>query len=337
MAQKSNEENLLVLESQKVETFILLDEIHGIEKSTRFKDDFFFKPYLANIAPIESNRYLIQISYIGVDNSIPYLRASFELIAHKVGTTFYFASPLLRNTEGWKTTVVGNNTFHYQTTINQSKLKSFGKHTSSFDKKLNVTAKRVAYYCCDDMLELQKLVGVLYKSDYNGRSTSVWSASYQDQKLIVLGNKNATFNEFDPHDLFHDRLSLVVARNKVNKPVDEGCAYLYGGSWGLSWKEIYKAFKEQVASNKSLNWSDVKDNPVYFKTGEYNNSADNIVNALLIQEIENKNGFSGVWELLNIGPVEKGHEQYYKTLERLTGITKDNYNEKVWALVNRMP
>jgi len=337
LAQKPNEENSLVLESGKVETFILLDEINGIEKSARMKDDFFYKPYLTNVVPLENNQYLIQLSYIGVDNSIPYLRASFELVAHKAGATFQFASPLLRNTAGWKTAVVGNNTFHYRTTINQSTLKEFGKLTSFFDKKLQATGKRVDYYCCDDILELQKLVGVLYKSDYNGRSASVWSSSYRDQKLIVLGNKNETFNHFDPHDLFHDRLSLVVARNKINKPVDEGCAYLYGGSWGFSWKEIYIAFKDQVASNKNLNWKEVKDNPVYFKTGEYNNSADNIVNALLIQEIEKKKGFAGVWKLLNVGPVEKGHAQYYQTLEQLTGIAKDNYNEKVWALVNSMP
>jgi hypothetical protein len=109
---------------------------------------------------------------------------------------------------------------------------------------------------------------------------------------------------------------------------------LYGGSWGLTWKEIFKAFKEQVASNKATSWTEVKDTPVYFVTKGYKNSADYIVNALLVKKIEKEKGFEGVWELMKVGPVEKGHEKYYQTLEKLTGITKANYDEKVWELIN---
>jgi len=39
----------------------------------------------------------------------------------------------------------------------------------------------------------------------------------------------------------------------------------YGGSWGLSWKEIFKAFKEQIASNKNISWAEIKETPVHFK------------------------------------------------------------------------
>jgi hypothetical protein len=186
----------------------------------------------------------------------------------------------------------------------------------------------------DNSIEMQKLVGVEYKSDYNGEAESVWSASFAERKLIILGNNNSTFSEFDPHDLFHDRLSLVIPRSKVNRPVDEGCAYLYGGSWGFTWKQIFKAFKGQVAINKNTDWTQIKEKPVSFKTGIYPNSADYIVNALLVKKIEKERGFAGVWELLNVGPFENGNEKYYKTLEKLTGITKATYNDKIWELIN---
>ncbi len=165
---------------------------------------------------------------------------------------------------------------------------------------------------------------------------SVWSSTFGDRKLIVFGNNNSNFTNFDPHDLWHDRLSLVIVRSKLNKPVDEGCAYIYGGSWGLTWKEIFKAFKEQIANNKNTSWTAIKETPISFKTGNYSNSADYIVNALLVQKIEKEKekGFAGVWELLNVGPFEKGNEKYYQTLEKLTGITKANYNDKIWELIN---
>ena len=73
---------------------------------------------------------------------------------------------------------------------------------------------------------------------------------------------------------------------------------------------------------------------MYFKTNGYENSADDIVNALLVKKIEKEKGFAGVWELLNAGPVEKGNEKYFQILEKLTGITKANYNEKIWELIN---
>lgn len=333
-AQKPNEENKFILESEKIETFILLDEINGIEKNVKLKDDFFYKPYLTNLVPLKDNNYLVQVSYIGTNERIAFLRASFEFIAHKKSNSFVFSSPLLGNTNNWKVEKLGNNIFHYQNTINEEKVKEFNKLTTSFDLKLKSSNKITDYYCCDNIIELEKLIGVDYKSDYNGRTESVWSSSIGDRKLIVLGDNNSNFNEFDPHDLFHDRLSLVIARNKVNKPVDEGCAYLYGGSWGLTWKEIFKAFKEQIASNKNISWTEIKENPVYFKTKGYNNSADYIVNALLVQKIEKEKGFEGVWELLNVGPFEKGNEKYYQTLEKLTGITKSNYDNKIWELIN---
>jgi hypothetical protein len=333
-AQKPNEENKWILETEKVETFILLDEIKGIEKSGRFKDDYFYKPYLTNVVPINGNQYIIQVSFIGTNENIALLRTSFEFIAYKKDNSFLFSSPLLRNTKNWKVEKAGNNIFHYKTAINKAKIQELNKLASQFDKKLNAVNKVTEYYLCENIIELQKLIGVDYKSDYNGRSESVWSSSLGDKKVIVMGNNNVNFNVFDPHDLWHDRLSLVVPRSQVNKPVDEGCAYLYGGSWGLSWKDIFKEFQAQVANNKNTNWVEIKENPIYFKTKEFSNSADYIVNALFVQKIEKEKGFPGVWEFLNCGKYETGNENYYKTLEKLTGITKANYNDTVWGLIN---
>ena len=333
-AQKPNEENKFVFESEKLETFIQLDEINGIEKSGKFKDEYFYKPYLTNIVLLKDNNYLIQVSYIGISENTALLRASFEFIAHKTTNTFMFSSPLFKNTKNWKVKKIGNNIFHYQNIINNEKVKEFNKLTSSFDNKLKSTNKITDYYLCDNIIELEKLIGVEYKSDYNGRIESVLSSSFGDRNLIVFGNNNSSFNKFDPHDLFHDRLSLVIPRSNVNKPVDEGCAYLYGGSWGFTWKEIFKAFKEQIASNKNTNWLEIKETPVSFKTGNFSNQADYIVNALLVKKIEKEKGFAGVWELLNVGPFVKGNEKYYETLEKLTGITKASYNDKIWELIN---
>jgi hypothetical protein len=335
LAQKPNSENSLIFPAEKIETFIQLDEVNGIEKSDRFKDNFFYKPYLTNVVFIEDNKYLIKVSYIGVNEKTPILAGSFEFIAHKTNNSFLFSSPLVRNTKFWKTEKVGNNIFHYQNSINQDKLKEFAKLATQFDKKLKSTNKLSEFYLCSDFVALQKLIGVDYKIGYNGYAENSLSSTIDDKKLLILGSNSANFNEFDPHDLWHDRLSLVVSRRNVNKPIDEGCAYLYGGSWGISWQDIFKKFKEEVATDKKANWVDFKEKPVNFGESQAKHlMVDYVINALIIQKIEKEKGFDGVWEFLNCGPYENGNKNYYKSLEKLTGFTKENYNDKVWELIN---
>lgn len=333
--EKPNEENIYVYESQKIETFILLDEMNGIEKSTKFKDDFFYKPYLNNIINLNKTDYLIQISYVGINENAPILAASFELIAHKSNNVFLFSSPLLMNTKNWKTKKAGNNIFHYKSIINKSKVQEFNKLTMIFDKKLKSRNKITEFYCCKNLLEMLKLIGVNYKLKYNGMEESVFNSSFGDKKIVVLGNNKEEFNEFDPHDTWHDRLYSITSRSKINRPVDEGCAYVYGGgSWGISWKNVFKKFKDKVALDKNTDWKECKEKPFNFNTPEIYLYVDYVVNALLIQKIEKEKGFAGVWELLNVGAFEKGNEKYYQKLEKLTGISKTNYNEKVWELIN---
>ncbi|MBF4487660.1 hypothetical protein [Flavobacterium sp. CSZ] len=334
-AQQPNEENKLVLESQKIETFILLDEINGIEKSGKFKENFFYKPYLTNVVSIEKDKYLVQISYMGVNEKTPILSGSFEFIAHKQNNSFVFSSTLIRNTKNWKVLKAGNNTFHYESSVNHSKIKEFEKLANSFDKKLKVSDKHCEFYLTSDFSALQKMIGIDYKLAYNSSSASTLSSGISNKKLILLGSNSATFNNFDPHDLWHDRLSLVISRKKVNKPIDEGCAYLYGGSWGISWKDIFTKFRTKVSSNKNMNWLN--------NYGKFENFGESkathlmpeyVLNALFIQKIEKEKGFEGVWEFLNCGPYEKTNENYFKALEKLIGISKTNFNAKVWELIN---
>lgn len=327
-ARGANEQNSLIWPAGQLETFIELDELQGIEKSGKYKNDTFYKPYLQNVVPMKDSQYFIQVTYAGTANGAPMIRASFDFIAHKAATGFLFSSTLVSNTRNWQTLTMGNNIFHYRTTLNKANTKRYNELTILFDKKLRSEHKVCEFYCCNDLTELQRLIGITYKSDYNGQASSVWASKLGDKKLVVLGNTNAGFDHFDAHDLWHERLSLVVPRSQVNHAVDEGCAYLYGGSWGMTWKEIFKAFYEQVANNKSTNWTNIKETPVYFKTKEFNNSADFIITALLVQKIEKEKGFAGVWQLLNTSKAD-----YYKVLEQLTGITESNYNERCWALV----
>lgn len=334
-AQNPDEANTLVFAPQKLETYILLDELKGIENSRRFQNQYFYKPYLSNVVPMSGRRFRVQISYIGTIQEMAVTAGNYELIAHPTGDSYTFASLLAHNTRNWKKLIAGNTTFYYQNSINERSVKAYRQLSESLDQKLNTRNKQCIIYLCEDFVEAQKLIGMPYKLDYNSYDKNALSYVSGNQKLIISGDLSPTLETFDAHDLWHDRLSLAISRSKVNKPIDEGCAYLYGGSWGLSWNEILMRFKEKVAADKSTDWAALKEKPLNFGVSEEEHlMADYVVNGLLIQKIEQEKGFVAVWEFLCCGPAEKGHLNYYSALEKLTGITRESYNTRVWELVN---
>ena len=185
------------------------------------------------------------------------------------------------------------------------------------------------------MPELLQKIGVNYKLAYNSRKLSTFTAIENNTLLIVSGSNNSDFSTFDPHDLWHERLRIVLPSKKTNKPVDEGCAYLYAGSWGISWKQILKTFKQKVSSNSKIDWLVTYEDFYNFgESKERNLLVPYVLNALIIQKLEKEKGFSVILELLSCGKYQKGNENYFLILEKLTGITKSNYNERIWKLIN---
>ncbi|HEU4791529.1 MAG TPA: hypothetical protein VFS71_17710 [Flavobacterium sp.] len=333
-----NKENSFVLKEDLPETSLLLDEIKGIEKSEKFKDNNFYKGYLTNIVELDKNNFLIQFSYIGLNENIPVLVASFEILAKQKNNEFYFLSPLKRNTISWKSKKIANCTFYFKSTLNSKVASEYVKAVDFFDKKLNAPQGQIEWYGCNDFPDVLKTIGVSYKLDYNGRSSTTFNANENSTLLLVSGADNTNFNSFDPHDLWHERLRNVYSRDIINKPVDEGCAYLYGGSWGISWEQILKSFKEKVASNPKTDWlalASYEGNQLNFGESQQKHlMADYVVNALLVEKIEKEKGFPAVVEFLCCGKNKKGgNENYFVVLEKLTGINKSNFNESVWALI----
>lgn len=334
LKESPNKENLFVLKEDLLETSILLDEMKGIEKSAKYKDENFYKGYLTNVVQLNNSSSLIEFSYIGINENTPVLGASFEVLAKKIDNKFYFLSPLKRNTISWQSKTIDNCVFHYKNTLNSKKASEYVKAVASFDAKLKPTSTKIEWYGCNDFPDLLQTIGVKYKLNYNGNSSSNFNANENNTTLLVNGANNASFNSFDPHDLWHDRVRNVLPRGTTNKPVDEGCAYLYGGSWGISWKEILATFKEKIASNPNSNWlTSYEDFYNFGESKEKHLLVAYVVNGLIVQKIENEKGFSGVMELLSCGKYEKGNENYFKALEKITGINKSNYNESVWKLI----
>lgn len=330
-----DDHNQLIDNRHKAQTLDLLDEFKGVRKNPAEHNDTFYSPSIGNIVKQDDSTSLVQIIYAGISKGLPVTRAVFNLVAHiPASGHITFSSPIAYNTSHWKQTRIGNVNFHHQEKLNTSKAKELVSYMTRYDAKLSHTGGTTEYYCCENVPEVLYILGIAYESDYAGRRSLALSSSYGNISAIVSCEGGDGYSGFDPHDLWHARLRLAVGSTPVNRPVDEGCAYLYGGSWGVSWKEIYRQFLDKYSKDTSTNWLDL-----YGKFQNFGQSesepiyAGYVINALIVNKLEKEQGFAAVKELLACGKYEKSNDNYFAALNKLLGINRENFNREVWKLI----
>ena len=226
----------MIPDNEIAETKVLVDELRGITKPSRMGDSIPFSVYVLNVVELDSGVVALTIGYSGIKDNQVVTRAIIDLYAKEKKDSFYFYSPIKERTKWWKQQTMGYTTFHYKSAFDETKAKTYLGYKDAFDKKLKVPPIPMQFYICDDYKEACYLSGINYKMDLNGYGHSVNSATENNSYVIVDGTN--TESTYDPHDLWHARLRKAVSRDSINRPVDEGCAYLYGGSWGITWPEI---------------------------------------------------------------------------------------------------
>lgn len=330
--EKPNKENKYISPANLLETSALLDELKGIEENEKTKDAGFYEPYLTAVLKQNDSTYTIQLAYMGIADGTAVLKTTIKLLVTKAGNSYTFSSPLKQNTANWHRKQKGYVTFCFKDKLDNRNAKAFIKAVTFYDKKLKATSPIVQYYC-DNFLEAQELLGLDYKKDYAGVLSNNLTANEKNTSLIING-WNSGKNRFDPHDLFHDRLRTVMNAQVINRPVDEGCAYLYGGSWGKTWQEIGGLFKVYVKNNPNADWLQLypAGTNFYIEDGK-SFKISYMINALIVQELEKGKGFAGVMELLSCGSKQLGDDNYFKALNKIAGINKGNFNERVGGLI----
>ncbi len=331
--EQPNRNNSYAWKPELPATSALLDEMKGIGYDDSLKDKDFFKAQLTNSTLLKDSTYLLQLSYNGILNGVPVHRAAFRLLARKQEGHFYFYAPLKRNTTGWKSSKEGNVTFHYKDSLNVPEARKYAQYNDLYLKKLNQSGQQTQFYCCDDFQEALQLSGVDFKSAYNGMRANSLSSFENNTAIVINGHFTAAFRNFDPHDMWHEKLRTVMPGEQINRAVDEGCAYLYGGSWGLSWEEVKMQFKTYMKAHPEADWAQLYLNGTDFKEGQEPLKIAYFINALLVQQLEKEKGFPAVMTLLGCGKKEQGDANYFATLDKVAGITKANFNTHVQKLL----
>lgn len=330
----TNSDNSYINQDYILETSVLLDELKGIEKSTKHNDPQYYKCYLGSISNVSEKQFIVQFSYIGIDKSIPSLRATFSLVATDMGDKYLFHSPLKLNTAAWAKREIGLVSVFYKPDFDIGIATDYVNYASKYDNILGVSDKPTILYCANNFSEVMKLLGVDYKADYSGVSYNTTTANERDTTIIVNGVLASNVIQFDPHDLWHSRLRAVLAPKDTYKPVDEGCAFLFGGSWGYSWDEIRNRFSKFVKTQKDRNWLNLYEKRYDIGDEPYKAlNVDYIINTLIVKELYKDGDFSKVMKLLSIGRDQANNDKYFEVLNEVIGINKGNFNKEIDKLI----
>jgi hypothetical protein len=327
---KPDKDNAFVLKENLLPRAALMDEMKGMSDAGTKKG--FYKCYLTNVSQLDSTRYIVQFSYLGTDAGNPILKASFKLIAQRQGDGYYFDSPLKLNTLAWPAKKMGNFTVYTNTDLYDKQLAGYVKKATEYDKRLKAFVYPTQIYCCDNFVQAMQILGVEYKADYNGISHDGVGTWEDKQCLYLIGASGSDMTAFDPHDLWHSRLHHVVSTDVINRPVDEACAYLYGGSWGIyTWTDIFTKFKAEMGNDHD--WLAIFNAHKKFGDAKTPLYTDYVIIALIVQKLEKEKGFPTVIELLSCGKKEPDNANFFRALDKIAGISKANFNTEVEKLV----
>lgn len=328
--------NAYVSRDELPATTVFMDELRSLDWFIHRDSAISCKCYLGDVVSLDSMHCLVQLNYMEVRKDTPMLRACCTVLARRgEGNRWIVSSPLEQNTAGWKRQTIGNCVFHYKTVLNEKKAGEFVRRIASYDQRLNAGATALDFYCCDNVLEACHVVGQEYRWDYNGSSLIEFSSDYGNRTVVVSGEPNIDgFNSWDTHDWWHGRLHRVVSRAVIYRPVDEGMAYLYGGSWRVyTWTDILRQFREYAAAHPNADWLALYKSGTDYVAGPHNLKISYAINSLIVQRLEKEKGFAAALPLVTCGPQQKGDTNYFVALKQAVGVDERGFNAYVNELI----
>jgi hypothetical protein len=300
--------------------------LKGIEQQDTVQK--YFQGHLINLYPIENKQFLLTLAYTKDDE----IGRIFTFLSKENDGKIVFACPVQYNTKYWKTTTVGTITYFFPDTIDTGRAEVFNRKNISMAQKFGLPVRNWDVYMCRNYQETLQIQGCLYECTRNGYLNS---GDIIDPKTLFSCMNDEDFS----HDVLHIYASQI--RKKERNPVAEcGVAYYWGNAYHAGivgkapeLKELVPLLQQYVQAHR-----DVKLLELFEKSpnvlAEYGYPwpvhVNRIISGIICREIEKQKGVEGIIELINCG---SGYDNYFKSVENLIGINRQNFDKEVYKLI----
>jgi hypothetical protein len=322
-AQESRYSTKYVDSTHLLQYKFFFDKLSGIgQNSTKFNKPLVLKSY-----PIGAGVYRLTVGFTGISDDGPFIYQITELKAVPDKESYRFYCPFPENTEHFQKLTFDNVTYHFSSSIDESKAAQFADFTQELSELTNVPVPILDYYSFKSLDELLKAYGFLYSARHcNFLCYDLGFTDNQGSTYITgTNNENYVFG-FIGDFLYYN----LPERERLYWPFIQGISTYYGG-YGLSYdnmETLKSQFREELSLNPNINFlqefkkgrkSSVKRHFSYF-----------VMCAFLYEEALNKKGFQTALKLAFSG---NDGEDFFKNMELILGVNENNFHRTILRLI----
>jgi len=262
------------------------------------------------------------------------------LISRKRDQEWLVQLPLAQHTQAWQQQAIGPVRYHFVDSIDEHRAEQFASKYDWIARALGQTTEAIDFYLVKDYQQFLQLIGIEYSDKHKG--------TYRDGYGIV---GNTVFSVMGDPDFSHDTVHYYAAKahTERNWPAEEGVAYWWGNAYYTSQQGQAAGFSELLAAlapivsqyhhehGQANWWQWWHDNPTtFFRNTDMapETSIRALISALLCEYLWQQQGMDGLIQLMNAG---RGQERFLTTIDRLLGINKLNFNERIDHLLKQHP
>lgn len=284
-------------------------------------EDNFYKPTVLAVLPAKRyQQYIIKISYAGVTaDKQAKLSLIGTLVARKRNGNYFIYNAIDYNTRNWSKRQVGSVSYIYPNKLNLTKARQMDKINHELARKFGTKTLPITYYRCDDPEQLLKMMGFDYMPNMY-ISMSAGFAQYWDNTVLAGNN-----SELYVHEVVH--FYTLKYFEGLTRIMNEGYATYIGGSGGLPLTELGRRAKSYIGQHPE---ADIVKAYTGFERMEESYIFTYAVSGLICKDIETRYGFGKIKELFRA----HNDDDYFKTLQNITGIDRRHFADYVKHLVN---
>ena len=294
----------------------IFDELKFIELNTEIEDSSYYKPYLTNFIKQSENVFLISLSFRGKQGNLIEEKARITLLVKNKNGSFQFLNPFEFYTKNWNVKKIKDVYFHYRGKIQKNHAASFAHHNKFLAKLFDINPYPIKYFKCRDLQEAYQLLGLDYHVDINGIKRGC--VTIPQINLFVSGTNKDEY----VHDLTHYYFGLQIPKESRNWVAEEGYNINITDYWGYSTKDNYRFLRAFLKNNdvtalEIFEKNRIMRSPIPTKMP---------VAAVIMRKIKREYGMDGVMKIISCGNTD---DDFFKAIEEVAGITKNNFNEVV--------
>jgi len=334
----ANENLKIVNPKNKLETWLFLDELRNQQNSKIFTTKFTLMYEIISTEAVDKNSYTIHLNCYFEDGKIKQPVAKIQILLQEINDEFLLSSTFPGNISNWKSKTLENYTFYSEKNIDEKKLKDFITKNNRISLNLNEKKRPTKVILTDGFVNAYKILGINYITGESNTENMFFGVDFttdNSNSILIVATQDGKIDSFSFGSLFKARITKKYPRENLYLPALEGYSYINDGHPFYKWEQIWIDFKNTYSATQKTDWLSLYGNKENFSLASTPLYLENLLNGIIIRKVEKEKGFSKVLELLNCGRFNiENQENYFKTLERISGITKSNFNEKIDELIS---